>query len=250
MQVTKISFKRLIQYLNCKIFSYSNILTHLRRVCCPVNLMIPLWGRTPPVLSYPSLRSRNLGITILYLINLSFATFLRFLQHVSQLRTLKQKKEVMLRLFISATVPRCNFSCNLQRNSTLKRCKFLTNVWYVKNILANCDGNLYLPILHLLKGRIALQVARKIAPCERAFRLCVNSARAHESQGTRDQPRLLIGRFDSDDAKACDPIEKEPKSLLPASPGDDALLSVRKNWVIKKTGSAPIFCLQYCTHFV
>ena len=22
-------------------------------------------------------------------------------------------------------------------------------VWYVKNILANCDGNMYLPILHL-----------------------------------------------------------------------------------------------------
>ena len=44
-------------------------------------------------------------------------------------------------------VTRCNFSCNLQRSSTLKRCKFVTNVWYVKNILANCDGNLYLPIL-------------------------------------------------------------------------------------------------------
>ena len=38
--------------------------------------------------------------------------------------------------------------CNLQRN-TLKRCKLVTNVWYVKNILANCDGNVYLPILHL-----------------------------------------------------------------------------------------------------
>ena len=25
----------------------------------------------------------------------------------------------------------------------------MTNVWYVKNILANCDGNLYLSILHL-----------------------------------------------------------------------------------------------------
>ena len=29
-------------------------------------------------------------------------------------------------------VTRCNFSCNLQRNSTLKRCKFVTNVWHVK----------------------------------------------------------------------------------------------------------------------
>ena len=51
------------------------------------------------------------------------------------------------------TITRCNFSCNLQRNSALKRCKFVTNVWYVKNIyiLANCGGNMYLPILHLLK---------------------------------------------------------------------------------------------------
>ena len=43
-------------------------------------------------------------------------------------------------------VTRCNFPGNLQRNSTLKRCKLVTNVWYVK---ANCDGNVYLPILHL-----------------------------------------------------------------------------------------------------
>ena len=42
-------------------------------------------------------------------------------------------------------VTRCNFPGNLQRNSTLKRCKLVTNVWYVKNVLANCDGNVYLP---------------------------------------------------------------------------------------------------------
>ena len=46
-------------------------------------------------------------------------------------------------------VTRCNFPGNLQRNSTLKRCKLVTNVWYVKNILANCDANVYLTILHL-----------------------------------------------------------------------------------------------------
>ena len=46
-------------------------------------------------------------------------------------------------------VTRCNFPGNLQRNSTLKRCKLVTNVWYVKNILENFDGNVYLPILHL-----------------------------------------------------------------------------------------------------
>ena len=68
-------------------------------------------------------------------------------------------------------VTRCNFSCNLQRNSTLKRCKFVTNVWCVKNVLSNCDGKMCLPILHLPRVAIALQVARKIAPCDRALRL-------------------------------------------------------------------------------
>ena len=67
-------------------------------------------------------------------------------------------------------VARCNFPGNLQRNSTLKTCQLVTNVWYVKNILANCDGNVYLPILHLPRvPRVALQVARKIAPRHRAF---------------------------------------------------------------------------------
>ena len=46
-------------------------------------------------------------------------------------------------------VTRRNFPGNLQRNSTLKRCKLVTNVWYVKNILENFDGNVYLQILHL-----------------------------------------------------------------------------------------------------
>ena len=32
-------------------------------------------------------------------------------------------------------VTRCNFSCNTQRNSTLKRRTFVTNVWYVKKKL-------------------------------------------------------------------------------------------------------------------
>ena len=41
------------------------------------------------------------------------------------------------------------FFLQLERNSTLKRCKLVTNVWYVKNLLANCEGNMYLPILHL-----------------------------------------------------------------------------------------------------
>ena len=50
----------------------------------------------------------------------------------------------------------------LQRNSTLKRCKFVTNVWYVKNILANCDRNLYLPILHLLRVELHCKLQEKL----------------------------------------------------------------------------------------
>ena len=56
----------------------------------------------------------------------------------------------------------CNFSCNFQRNSTLKRCKFVTNVWYVKNIVANCDGNLYLPILHLPRVEMHCKLQEKL----------------------------------------------------------------------------------------
>ena len=73
---------------------------------------------------------------------------------------------ILAALPIQTTLVR-KFVFFLQRNSTLKGCKFVTNVWYVKNTLANCDGNLYLPILHLpTKGRNALQVARKIASCD------------------------------------------------------------------------------------
>ena len=60
------------------------------------------------------------------------------------------------------SVTRCNFSCNLQHNSTLKRCKFVTNVWYVKKILANCDENLCLPILHLLRVELHCKLQEKL----------------------------------------------------------------------------------------
>ena len=59
-------------------------------------------------------------------------------------------------------VTRCNFSCNLQRNSTLKGCKFVTNVCYVKNISANCDGNTYLPILHLPRVELHCKLHEKL----------------------------------------------------------------------------------------
>ena len=50
----------------------------------------------------------------------------------------------------------------MQRNSTLKRCKFVTNVWYVKNILAGCDGNLYLPILHCPRVELHCKLQEKL----------------------------------------------------------------------------------------
>ena len=38
----------------------------------------------------------------------------------------------------------------------------MTNVWYVKNILANCDGNLYLLILHLLRVELHCKLQEKL----------------------------------------------------------------------------------------
>ena len=61
----------------------------------------------------------------------------------------------------------------------------MTNVWYVKNILANCDGNVYLPILHLPMQVyiIALQVGRRIAPCDRALiHVCLAYLFLHSGQ--------------------------------------------------------------------
>ena len=61
-----------------------------------------------------------------------------------------------------ATVTQRNFSCNLQCSSTLEGCKFVTNVWYVKNILANRDGNLYMPTLHLPKVELHYKLQEKL----------------------------------------------------------------------------------------
>ena len=38
----------------------------------------------------------------------------------------------------------------------------MTNVWYVKNILANCDGNMYLPILHLSRVELHCKLQEKL----------------------------------------------------------------------------------------
>ena len=80
------------------------------------------------------------------------------------------------KLFIiqKGPVTQCNFSCNLQWNSTLGRCKIgkymfpcITVCQYIFNIPKICPK-----FLHLLRVelRIVLQVARKIAPCDRALK--------------------------------------------------------------------------------
>ena len=38
----------------------------------------------------------------------------------------------------------------------------MTNVWCVKNILANCDENLYLPILHLPRVELHCKLQEKL----------------------------------------------------------------------------------------
>ena len=43
----------------------------------------------------------------------------------------------------------------------------MKNVWYVKNILGNCDGNMYLPILHLPSVELHWKLKEKNAPCDR-----------------------------------------------------------------------------------
>ena len=38
----------------------------------------------------------------------------------------------------------------------------MTNVWYVKDIQANCDGSLYLPILHLPRVELHCKLQEKL----------------------------------------------------------------------------------------
>ena len=38
----------------------------------------------------------------------------------------------------------------------------MTNAWYVKNTLASCDGNLYLPILHLPRVELLCKLQEKL----------------------------------------------------------------------------------------
>ena len=49
----------------------------------------------------------------------------------------------------------------------------MKNVCYVKNILANCDGNMYLPILHLPRVELHCKLREKFhrvtGPLEEIF---------------------------------------------------------------------------------
>ena len=38
----------------------------------------------------------------------------------------------------------------------------MANVWYVKNILSNCDGKMYLPILHLPRVELLCKLQEKL----------------------------------------------------------------------------------------
>ena len=75
---------------------------------------------------------------------------------------------------IKGPVTRCNFSCNLQCNSTLEGWKFLTNVWHAKKNIGKRWWKLVFANFTSPKNRITLQVAWKIAPCDRALSaLCI-----------------------------------------------------------------------------
>ena len=81
-------------------------------------------------------------------------------------------------------VTRCNFPGKLQRNSTLnKRCKLVTNVWYVKTIISKLWWKRVFANFTFIKSRIALQVGRKIAPCDRALiHVCLAYLFLHSGQ--------------------------------------------------------------------
>ena len=76
----------------------------------------------------------------------------------------------------------------------------MTNVWYVKNTLANCDGNLYLPILHLPRVELHCKLQEKFASCDRAFNLfrkqTVHAALTHVSARTFKLQIKLELQFD------------------------------------------------------
>ena len=68
----------------------------------------------------------------------------------------------------------------------------MTNLWYVKNILANCDGNMYLPILHLLKVELHCKLQEKLHCVTGPLRHCNNFSSNLQSNFTLG--RCKIGK--------------------------------------------------------
>ena len=53
----------------------------------------------------------------------------------------------------------------------------MTNVWYGKNILANCDGNMYLPVLYLPRVELHFKLHEKLHRVTGALELISFGAR-------------------------------------------------------------------------
>ena len=64
--------------------------------------------------------------------------------------------------FLKALSPSAIFFATCNAVLFLRHVNFVTNVWYVKHILANCDGNLYLPILHLPRVELHCKLQEKL----------------------------------------------------------------------------------------
>ena len=67
---------------------------------------------------------------------------------------------------------------------SLKKFKFVTIVWYAKNISANCDGNMYLQILHF--PRVELH-------CKPVWKVCIVEPRSRLH--SFDVPYIFYSKF-------------------------------------------------------
>ena len=59
----------------------------------------------------------------------------------------------------------------------------MTNAWYVNNILANCDGNLYLPILHLQRVELHCELQETLHRMTGPLQAVLNVLVAWDKQG-------------------------------------------------------------------
>ena len=79
----------------------------------------------------------------------------------------------------------------------------MTNVCYVKDILANCDGNLYLPILHLPRVELHCKLQEKLYRVTGALlKICFKDAFAKGEivLGTKDEGYEVTSGFTEHEA--------------------------------------------------